>query len=141
MKLIVSGNTIAEQPTDLDITRALSELASGEHEYVTLDDSARNTLAQVTRAADGSFVLEVIDNLANNRLRSLEHFIDSTTVTNVFLSILEGDGRWRAETQWGVAETNVTTGVTNSRSSLIAIVMALAILAAGIAMFFAQSGG
>lgn len=100
MQLRVDGNTQSDYPTDLDITRALSELAAGEHQTVTLDNSPKNMVVRVGRGSDGAFILEVIDQRLNSTMQSAEHFLDSATVTDVFLSVLAGDDRWKSETTW-----------------------------------------
>lgn len=100
MGLLVDNQLRNDHPTDLDITRSLSELAAGEHQIVALNNPATNTAVRVGRGNDGAFVLEVTDRQLNSTLRSAEHFLDSATVTDVFLSVLEGDDRWKNETRW-----------------------------------------
>lgn len=100
MELIVDGNSYSNHPSELDTTRVLSELAAGEYTTVALHNTTANMLAQVGRGKDGTFVLEVENHQLNTSFQSSEHFLDSATVTDVFLSILAGDNRWESESNW-----------------------------------------
>jgi hypothetical protein len=141
MELIVDGDTVSQQPTDVDVTHSLSKLGAGEHDTVVLDYSERRMLVQVARGGDGAFILEVIDSNVGNALRSAEHFLDSGTVTDVFLSILEGNNRWLTATKWATSSSPVGAGQSGDASrSVLAIVIALAVLIAAIAAVVAQVG-
>lgn len=138
MELIVDGNTVSHQPTDLDVTRVLSELSTGQHDFVVLNNSAHNITAQVARGTDGALVLEVIDSNLGSTMRSAEHFIDGGTVTNVFLSVLEGTHRWSTETQW-VTSSGTAPTASSTRSAMLAIVIAISLAIMGLAIFLAQA--
>ncbi len=111
MQLLVDGNSYSNHPGELDITRVLSELAAGEYTTIALHNTAANMLTQVGRRKDGTFILEVENHQLNTSFQSSEHFLDSATVTDVFLSILEGNNRWETETNWvKVDKTQLRSG-------------------------------